>query len=161
MSRRAKWVKLAQELLSALPERPDNTDYDDERVGWALWETLERFVTAATLRPEGVTAKVSKDWPRVLADVPVTGWVDQEFIAAVAGVDVRTVRNWERRGMPSFGSGKSKRYPAPHAPCWAIGYHLRRRREGTRVEHLSMELAFAEAGLQGAEIAAGATFRRY
>ena len=149
-ARNPKWLKLAEQLLELLPERPGDADYDAERLDWSFFDEVSRFVEAAKLRPAGVKAAKCKSWPQVLADAPVTDWHTQEWIAGAMGCDVRTIRRWEERGLPAFGEGKDKRYPSPHALCWCLAYHAMKERR--RIEFLPMEIAFGKTAETSAYI---------
>ncbi len=48
----------------------------------------------------------------------MTRAVSQEELAGLLGVTPRWIRDLDRRGLPSSGSGKAKRYPLPEAIRW-------------------------------------------
>ena len=113
-----KWLTMAEALLKELPSRPDDADPQVERLDWRLQEQMDRIVAAARLKPEGVKPAQCRDWPQVIEDAPVAAWWTQRRLAALYGVDERTVQRWESRGLPNFGAGPTKRYPIPQATVW-------------------------------------------
>jgi hypothetical protein len=159
MSVSPDWLRAAEALLAALPERPDDAGPEEERLDWRLQEELTTFVTAAKLKAKGVKAKDRRGWPRVLSDVPISAWWTQEQLAELIGRDVRTLRRWADRGLPSFGDGAALRYPIPHALAWASAYGTIRATRRCRIRFLPLEVALGEHRRTGAYITAGRRLR--
>ncbi len=86
----------------------------------------------------------------VFADRPVFCWLRQSNVATTTGLSTRQILNLERKGFPSVGSRKSKRYPVPHLHVWLKAYRLRGGSEG-RVSFLPFEVAEAVVAVALAE----------
>lgn len=148
-----KWIEKAEELLELLDERPEDAAFEEERLEWQLRAEVSKYVGAARLKPAGVPKSESADWPKILDDEPIITWVDQSMMARLAQKDPRTIMRWERKGLPAFGEGRSKRYPVPHAVVWSMAYSSLQARSRKGVDHLSVDVAFGEYAASNARMA--------
>lgn len=97
--------------------------------------------------PTGIPKRGAKNFPLVLADRLVRQWVGQSDFAEAFGVSTRQVQRLERKGLPSFGAGASKRYPFPQAGTWMLDYQLLASRNST-VRYLPLEIAIADVAMR-------------
>lgn len=81
-------------------------------------------------------------FPDVVGGLKVHLWATPAETAAALSTTPRTVRRWEDRGLPSAGSGGSKRYPFPQTAIWRAEFEIKKGREKGRTD-LSIELAVA------------------
>lgn len=58
-------------------------------------------------------------------------------------MDERTLIRWRAKGLPSFGKGRARLYPCPHAIRWVIQYRVEVQLAG-ECRRLPIELALAE-----------------
>lgn len=72
----------------------------------------------------------------------VSGWISPKGAGILLGHPPRTLERWRSRGLPSRGSGRSRRYPLPHLTIWARGWH-QLRGPGEVSGYLGMDEALA------------------
>lgn len=78
-----------------------------------------------------------------LAGLEVACWFRPADAQAAVGLSSRTLLRYTKQGLPSSGSGPSKRYALPHTVLWIRALTLRRDR-GETVTHVPFDLALAE-----------------
>lgn len=87
-------------------------------------------------------------FPDEIAGVPVAGWSSPQATAAVLSTTSRTLQRWERKGLPSAGSGREKLYPWPHALVWARFYRREKAEGGSGVSRLEIAVALGRHNLE-------------
>jgi hypothetical protein len=88
------------------------------------------------LEAEGWTPHGSADWlltPQAAADV--------------TGYTTRSLRDFERLGLPSRGAGRTKRYPWTDLRDWTYAHGVRMLTPGARATFIDIRIARAEYAL--------------
>lgn len=81
--------------------------------------------------------------PEVLEGVPVACWMTPTAAAECFNTTPRTIGRWEGKGLPSFGDGRTKVLPMPHAMWWTIEFSIAKEQAGNGVTRLPLGMAMS------------------
>lgn len=134
------------EALSALEETGEiRNDGNENRHSWHV---RDRSRNGFLVRPREVPGSA----PEAIEGVSVAGWMTPRAAAEVFDVTLRTLRRWERRGLPVWDPGGSEKLvPLPHALWWGVEYERVKRKNPRGVSGLPMKLAWARYNLRRVE----------
>lgn len=134
------------EALSALEEAGEiRNDGNENRHAWHVRDgSRNGFLVSPREVPDSA--------PEAIGGVSVAGWMTPRAAAEVFEVTLRTLRRWERRGLPVWDAGGSEKLvPLPHSLWWGVEYERAKRKNPQGVSRLPMTVAWARHNLRRVE----------
>lgn len=140
----AKHARIS-EALSALEDAGKVRNRGNEHAH--AWHAVSGSRNPYRISPDEAPAEA----PEVIEGVRVACWMTPRAACEIYNITPRTLRRWERKGHPVWGSGADKIVPMPHSIRWAIEYRREKRRNPDGVSRLPMKLALARHNLHQVE----------
>jgi hypothetical protein len=79
-----------------------------------------------------------------LEGITVSYWIGPTDLADLLRKSPRTLERWRKKGLPSKGSGPSRRYAFPHSIWWTRAFRIASEEQPGGVRYISMTQAAAE-----------------